>query len=301
MGPPPGRPRPRGPQTTTSGKALAALLLGIGTFIIPVLMAIPAVILGILALKDIARAGGRLTGKGMAMAGLACALVGNVTLLAYLWVYDTVGERRDRNLSQNNLKQIALAFHNYHDSYKRFPASQNRVGGGFGGPQGGPPHSWRVAILPYIEEEVLFRQYRLNEPWDSPHNLSLLPRMPKIYAPVRGTTTQPHSTFYQVFTGQKTPFKGPIPPRIVMFADGTSNTFLVAEAGEAVPWTRPDDMAVPDFGSLPPLGGMFGGNFNVALADGSVFWVDRHRVSEPTLRLLIDPQDGNVIPEDWNR
>src|SRR4051794_32667612 len=77
------------------------------------------------------------------------------------------------------------------------------------GKDGRPLLSWRVAILPFIEQDDLYKQFRLDEPWDSPHNRRLLPKMPKLYAPFDGSrTTQPHTTFYQVFVGKGTAFEG---------------------------------------------------------------------------------------------
>src|SRR5438309_6043545 len=76
------------------------------------------------------------------------------------------------------------------------------------GKDGQPLHSWRVLILPYVEEEELYKEFHLDEPWDSPHNLALLPRMPKVYETYPGTeiVNPPHTTFYQVFTGPDTLF-----------------------------------------------------------------------------------------------
>src|SRR5207244_2364868 len=110
---------------------------------------------------------------------------------------------------------------------------------------GKPLLSWRVLILPYIEQDALYRQFKLDEPWDSPHNLKLLPLMPKIYAPVGAKPKEPHSTYYQAIVGPGAAWehtKDGKGMRIQNFTDGTSNTITVAEAREAVPWTKPDDI-----------------------------------------------------------
>jgi hypothetical protein len=93
----------------------------------------------------------------------------------------------DRLRVRRQLRQIALALHNYHDAVGTFPppASSSR--------DGKPLLSWRVLILPYLEQDALYREFHLDEPWDSPHNKRLIDRMPAIYAPVikkapRGTT-----------------------------------------------------------------------------------------------------------------
>src|SRR4051794_4085638 len=74
-------------------------------------------------------------------------------------------------------------------------------------------HSWRVLLLPYLEGRSLYEQFRLEEPWDSPHNLALVPRMPKVYGLPGGlpveVRAEPYVTFHQVFVGKGTAFEGP--------------------------------------------------------------------------------------------
>jgi hypothetical protein len=156
--------------------------------------------------------------------------------------------------------------------------------------------SWRVQILPELDEEKLYKQFKLDEPWDSEHNKKLIDQMPAVFAPVR-VRADKGLTFYQALSGAKgwlQPGKGvPFP---ASFPDGTSNTFLVAEAAKPVVWTRPDDLEY-DGTTVPKFGGLFDGRFHAAHADGSV---NRYRADAPaaTLGLLIDPADGNVIDLD---
>jgi hypothetical protein len=298
LGPVPGPARARrarGPATALSTKALVSLILGILTFVLPVLLAIPAILLAILAIRDINGSGGRLTGKGLAVAGLVVGVVGNLSLLPYFWIFRGVRSQEARRDSELNLKQLALAMHDYNDTYRRLPAAAIYSKDGKT-----PLLSWRVALLPYLEQGNLYNQFKLDEPWDSPHNIRLLSQMPKVYAPVRGDAP-PNCTRYQVFTGPKTPFRGPVPPRIpVTFLDGTSNTFLIVEADDAVPWTKPADLVVSPNAPLPRLGGVWGDGFLAAMADGSVRFVNTRRTSEQTLRLAIDPADGMPLPADWD-
>ena len=94
-----------------------------------------------------------------------------------------------RAASTNNLKQIALAMHNHHDASKEFPAAYSTD------KQGKPLLSWRVKILPLIGQDALYRQFHLDEPWDSEHNKKLIPLMPPVYmAP--GSTAGPGKTNY---------------------------------------------------------------------------------------------------------
>src|SRR5437773_109335 len=106
-----------------------------------------------------------------------------------------------RSAVANNLKQIGVAFHNYLSAHGTFPASA------IYGKDGKPLLSWRVALLPYLEKGNLYREFKLDEPWDSPHNLKLLDKMPKVYAPVAGDAKE-YWTFYRVFTGPGTICEG---------------------------------------------------------------------------------------------
>lgn len=147
--------------------------------------------------------------------------------------------------SFNNLKHLGIAFHNYHDVYRRFPASAStRSGSGEKG-QEQPPYSWRVAILPFVECLDLYEQYRFDEPWDSEANKKLLDKMPAVFrspdAPKNSKVTS-----YVGFTGVNTVLGDSVGVSIREILDGTSNTILLVEAETDIPWTKPDDMAVTD-------------------------------------------------------
>jgi hypothetical protein len=187
--------------------------------------------------------------------------------------------------SKENLKKIALAMHDYHDVMGRFPPAavldKNKK----------PLFSWRVLLLPYVGERDLFKQFKLSEPWDSADNKKLLAKIPKVYAPVLGKSPEAGTTFYQVFTGKGTAFEGTRGLQITDFTDGTSNTILVIEAGEAVPWTKPADLAYDPQKPLPKLGGLFKDVIHIGTADG---WVSMTKkgYSESALRLMITRNNG---------
>jgi RNA polymerase sigma factor (sigma-70 family) len=197
-----------------------------------------------------------------------------------------------RAQSSNNLKQIAIAMHNYHDTHNQLPAAA------ICDKNGKPLLSWRVAILPYLEQNGLYQEFKLDEPWDSAHNKKLLEKMPPIYAPLGDKIKQPHSTFYQVFTGAGTLFEGDKGLRFADITDGMSNTLLIVEAGDAVPWTKPQDLPYEANKKLPPLGGLFKEGFHIGLADGSVHWI-RRTFDIDTFRLVITRGDGQVV--DWEK
>jgi prepilin-type processing-associated H-X9-DG protein len=232
---------------------------------------------------------------------------------------DAVALAQQRTRSANNLKQIAIAFHDYHDTFGVLPAAAYVDGSapknqqlprlrldtqelakskGEVEVQGRkvrlPLFSWRVAILPFVEEMNLYRQFHLDEPWDSEHNKKLLAKMPKLYAPVRGKTKEPGMTYYQVFTGKDTPFDGMRALKLSGFRDGTANTFLVVEAAEPVPWTKPEDLPYQVDKPLPKLGGLFSNGFHAAFADGHVVFVGK-KTPEKTLRAVITPSGGEDV------
>jgi hypothetical protein len=191
------------------------------------------------------------------------------------------------NKSQNNIKEIVLACHNYNDTNGFLPTNELSK-------EKKPLLSWRVQILPYIEQDNLYKQFKLDEPWDSENNKKLIEKIPAIYVPVRGKAEN-GQTFYQVFGGKHGLFAPGAQPSVGTIADGTSNTFLVAEAAKPVIWTKPVDMEF-DGTTVPALGGMFDGRFTVGFGDGSArrFLKD---TPKDLLKLFIDPSDGMPIPE----
>jgi hypothetical protein len=202
---------------------------------------------------------------------------------------EQASDSRDRKKSMKNLMSLALGMHEYLDQYGLFPpaAILNKSGKAL--------LSWRVLILPHVGEEKLFREFKLHEPWDSPHNRKLLSRMPAVYAAPGVKTREPHTTFYQVFTGKDTMFEGPRGIRIVDVPDGTTNTILLIEAGPPVPWTKPADLVYDVKKPLPALGGVFPDGFCLALADGSARFCKR-RFHENVLRLMITRNDAQPFP-----
>jgi hypothetical protein len=204
-----------------------------------------------------------------------------------------IREAAARQRSQNNLRQLHIALQAYNDTHGALPPAALYA------PGSRYPHSWRVALLPYLEKADLYQAYRFDEPWDGPNNLKLLDQMPAVFAAPEyradppGTLRVRGGTHYQVFVGRGAAFEPPGPgnapaPRVRLtdFPDGTANTILVAEARTAVPWTRPEDLTFDPQGPLPPLGDLFPGGFNVIMADGRPVWV-AGPVPEANLRAAI--------------
>ena len=197
-----------------------------------------------------------------------------------------------RQIATGDLRQIGMALHNYHDTTNGFPTA-------IPDKTGKPGLSWRVALLPFLEHQNLHRQFKLDEPWDSPHNKALVSQMPKVFAPPR-TDTYGY-TFYRGFTGPGTwlpPQTGPKPvgTRLTSFTDGTSNTIMVAEAAEAVIWTKPEEMEFAP-NKVPQIGGVFGSGTHALFGDGSVRFL-RKGLDQQTLANLIQIADGNIVMID---
>ena len=204
------------------------------------------------------------------------------------WETQQPEQANDAKQSIKNLQKLALAMHSYHDDLGTFPPAalldKDKK----------PLLSWRVLLLQNLGERDLFKQFKLDEPWDSAHNKKLLSRMPKVYAPVGVKIKETDVTFYQVFTGPGTAFEGPRGLSVRDFTDGTSNTLLIVEAGEPVPWTKPADLFHDAKKPLPKLGGQFKDRIHFALADGSVM-VGRRDFREKTMRAFIGRNDGEPI------
>jgi hypothetical protein len=164
-----------------------------------------------------------------------------------------------------NLMQLALALITYQQVHGQLPPAI------VCDKDGKPLYSWRVLLLPFLEEEPLYNEFHLDEPWDSANNSRLLPRMPGVYSPPACTAREipPYHTMNKVFYGEQCPFEGQEGLRIGEdFSDGF-RTFLVVEAGEPVPWTMPADLDYSPNEPLPDLTGAIADGFRASMCNGS--------------------------------
>jgi hypothetical protein len=198
---------------------------------------------------------------------------------------------KELTTAANNLMQIGFAFHSYCDLHDGTWADD------ITDKDGRALLSWRVLLLQYLEEKTLFEEFKLDEPWDSENNKKLIAKMPKVYAPVR-VKAKEGETFYQRFVGKAALFneKGSS-YKISKIPDGTSNTALVAEAGDPVIWTKPADLPFNAKGPLPKLGGLFDGDFHILLCDGSVHRFKKNYDADE-MRKVVIPDDGLPINFD---
>jgi RNA polymerase sigma factor (sigma-70 family) len=200
---------------------------------------------------------------------------------------DRVANQAQANKSKNRLKQILIAFHAHAQTYGAvLPHDITDL-------DGKPLLSWRVAILPFIEEAQLYSEFKLNEPWDSEHNKKLLTRMPPVYRvgfEPKGET----KTYCQVFAGPETPFETGKKISLLV-PDGTSNTLGVVEAGPPVEWTKPADIAYHSKKPFPKLDLPFKNTIVVATLDGAAYSISPD-LDQDIFRRLIERADGQQVP-----
>ncbi len=190
----------------------------------------------------------------------------------------------------NNLRQLGLSFHNHESAFDKLP------GAAICDKDDKPLLSWRVAILPYIEEEALYKQFKLDEPWDSKNNKPLIEKMPKIFT-IPNTKDKEGTTRYRVFVGDNAMFT--YKKALFKFAnipDGTSNTGLIFESANAVIWTKPDEM---DFNPKQVTTDVLYFDKNdrtfMVMCDGWIISAAKKKLG-PALRIIIGPNDGEVNP-----
>ncbi len=138
--------------------------------------------------------------------------------------------------AQGPLNQLVLALHNYHDHYRMFPPSF------LADSRGTPQHSWRVLILPYIDQRALYNAYDFSEPWNGPNNSKLLNQMPRVF----GSPTEPRSDRFAnivAISGPGSAFPGNSSTRLSDFTDGAANSLLLTEITDSnLPWLEPRDI-----------------------------------------------------------
>jgi Protein of unknown function (DUF1559) len=241
--------------------------------------------------------------KLLATVGLVLLIFGGGLLLLRLPCPQGRSDSDVRLQSAYNVKSIGLALHGYHDTYRKLPPAVVRD------KNGKPLYSWRVALLPFLEQNPLYQKFQLDEPWDSPHNKSLLEPTPRCYA-TPWPDDPPGTTRYQGFTGPGTAFERD-GLTLKDFPDGLSDTIVVVESGGPVPWAKPADIAYDPKGPLPPLGAGFSKRieflcvevgrvpaFNACFADGSLRFI-ASTTDEQTIRSLITRNGGETV--DWSK
>lgn len=194
---------------------------------------------------------------------------------------------------RNSMKQIGLAMHNFYSAHDSFPP-QALVS-----KDGKKLLSWRVLILPFLDQNELYQQFHLDEPWDSEHNIKLVAKMPQVYA-------EPSASGVEIAAGQ-TRLQVPLLANSVFgragggttfreITDGTSNTVMVVQVPKAVSvtWTKPDDAIVEPTNPAAALVDLSQERFLAGFCDGSVRRI-LTTVSKKTLSALLTMDGGEIV------
>lgn len=195
--------------------------------------------------------------------------------------------------TMNSLKQIALAMHNFHDVHSHFPPQALADG------SGRRTLSWRVLILPWLDQAPLYNEFHLDEPWDSEHNLKLVAKMPAVFKTrsLSGDPLEAGKTRFVAPLTRNSVF-GRVGPgtRIQEITDGTSNTLMVVEvdADKAVIWTKPDDLPINEEDPLGSIVGPETKTFAACLCDGSARIFPR-MIPMAALKGLLSMNGGEII------
>lgn len=245
--------------------------------------------------------------RGMAGSNFPSKLKSAFTLIELLVVLAIIGvliafffpaqrgsrEAARRTQCKNNLKQIGLAMHNYHDAYGAFPPAYTVDA------EGKPLHSWRTLLLPYMDQKPLYDKLDLSKAWDDPRNAEVFQSNPPHYKCPSSTCPFSHTTYMAVVTPDSV-LRPEASCRLAEIKDGTSNTLLVIEvdAEHAVPWMTPQDvdeayfLGVVSKAKTSHVGGLHG-----VLADGTVRFLSENLSAD--VRHALVTADGNETVTDF--
>jgi hypothetical protein len=232
-------------------------------------------------------------------------------VLVALLIPASMGSHRGpslRNSCVNNMKQIMLGLLNYEAAHGRFPPPY------VADANGKPMHSWRVLILPYLEQAQLFKRYRMDEPWDGPHNRKLWDHMPDFYRcpgceACRRSGVMPygnapsHASTYFAVVGDGTAWSTDRSRTFKELSAGGKHSLMVLEhGGQSFPWTAPIDLTAEegvaaltqsDVAGHPQVSDSWFSacvtqeGRNMGTSDGHVRFVNR-LVSERDARVMLD-------------
>ncbi|MCE9564954.1 MAG: DUF1559 domain-containing protein [Planctomycetes bacterium] len=276
---------------TSNGLATISLVLGIISLCTGPLFGLPAVICAAIAMGK--------SKSGAAKAGLVTGILGTtvvpIVLIALLLpAVQKVREAAARMTDQNNMRQMSLAMLNFHDTYRGVAAPY-----AYGNRGINTDMSFRVTLLPFMEQQSLALQFDTTVPWDSPKNRSASSTIVKTFTTPIDVDPSSGETHYRVFYGGGAMFQED--GRLVSFnsvTDGTSNTIMLIHSTERVPWASPQEIKYSPTGSLPPLTIAGARGTNVGFGDGMVRFIKQDSLDQ-NIRAAITATGGERLPPEW--
>jgi hypothetical protein len=227
----------------------------------------------------------------LGMAAVIC--VAFVIIVIIKLTSDSWRAASQRKFSRAQVQQIGLALQAYHEQYNSFPPAYTVD------EQGRRLHSWRVLLLPYLGEQQLYNEFRLDEPWDSPHNRPLAERRPDCYRSPLATEPGGATCFVAV-VGKQTAWAEQYPSSKIDLTDGPSNTIHLLESADfAVPWTEPRDLTYEEaqarLSSMREQDAAAKQGQHALFADGIVMHLNSH-IEPQTFRWLLTARSGRPLP-----
>jgi hypothetical protein len=220
--------------------------------------------------------------------GAVVLVCGGVLVALLLPAVQQAREAARRMQSTNNMKQILIAMHTYHDTYKEFPPAVVKDA------SGKPLYSGMVCLLPFLEQQPLYDRFQKDKAWDSPENLTLSGiTLPMLTDPSNPDATAGR-TDYLLISGPGSVLEDTpgMKHGLQNITDGTSNTIVLMEVKGKGSWAAPNtwDLGKPLDGSHPQV-------VIVGFADGSVRTI-RRDINPQTLRLMVEQNDGQALPPE---
>lgn len=242
----------------------------------------------------VVQAGPASSGPGIGLAFVIIGVIGmlfvcgGILVALLLPAVQAAREAARRSQSSNNLKQIGLALHNYHDTYGTFPPAVVNDA------NGQPLYSGRVLLLPFMDQKPLYDSFDLTKAWDSPENLWISETSLKVFSDPSSPNNEPGKTDYVFVTGKGTIFEGDQAVAMSSITDGLSNTLVVIEGKNSdIHWAEPRDFDLSQPTTLP-VGNHPNGN-NALFADGSVRFISNN-VAPPVLHAMATKAGGESVP-----
>lgn len=239
-------PQPEKPAAPQSGRAVTSLWMGLGSFVLSVLTGLPAVLIGLRALREARGSGHATASRALATAGILSGIIGTLASpFLYLYVYippiQEFREQRAADACARNLSFIGAALTQYHNTWGVYPPTYvvddagNRI------------HSWRALLTPHLNLYTYDGKYDFSEPWNAPANQPLIDRCPPLLQCPNDVDKGLTTTSYVAVTGPGLVFDG---TRSISSKDipaDASKTLVFVELNDSgIKWTQPDDITIDE-------------------------------------------------------